>query len=690
MKTLLCVAEKPSVARTASSILSHGRYQTEKTKDKYVNNYCFVGKFQGEDVNFIFTSVKGHVFNFDFPIEYKSWSSVDVSHLFSCEIIKTPAPDSENLQKNLTKVAKKAHFLMLWLDNDREGENISEEVEEVCLKSNRRLKVYRARFSALSAHDILHALNNPTDINRADSLAVKLRQETDLRAGAAFTRYMTRHFRPIVEQLPNWKPDPNQTKTNQKVLSYGTCQFPTLGFIVDAYLRHTAFTPEKFWYIHVIVKKDGQACELSWFRKHLFCKLSVFAIYASILDNPYVKVINITKKPTKKEKPRPLATVEFQRRVSKYLKINPHAAMAIAEKIYASGYISYPRTETDSFPKNFTFQETVDMLSRCGDASISNYAGNLQAVEPRNGTHSDNAHPPIYPLKTPDGLAGDDLRIYNFIARHYLACVSKDALGEETAVTFDVTDEFFTTKGLFIIERNFLDIYPYTPWNAKTIPQFQVGEMCTPSEIKMKEGMTTAPPLLTEPELIRLMDKEGIGTDATIAEHIEKILQREYTEKRGDTFYPTKVGLGLILGYQEMGFDFDKPKLRADLEKTMQKISQTPNIYEREKERIISEYKDAYEQVTMMRKVLENALNKQINGPDPVPPGLPPPANNSRTTTTATTGRGGKTTTRGGKTNATKTTRTTKTAGTKTTTRGGTKTGTRGRGRKTSNNDDSN
>lgn len=644
MKILLCVAEKPSVARTATSILSKGNFQTENTRDQYVKNFTFRCNFQNEEVDVIFTSVKGHLYELAFPEEKKSWNTVDPLSLFSCQVISIVPQSNKDVLNNLNRVSRRASILMLWLDNDREGENISEEVEDACKKANPRLTVHRARFSALSAHDVYQAFNHPTQINRADSLAVKLRAETDLRTGAAFTRFQTTKFSSMANRLYK-----NLGEDEKKVISYGTCQFPTLGFIVDAYIKHQSFTPETFWYIQCVIKKDNISCELKWFRKHLFCKLSVFALYASILDNPEATVLNIESKQTQKEKPLPLATVEFQRRVSKYLKIDPHTAMNIAEKIYASGYISYPRTETDSYPQNFDFQNIINSLAQCGDANISQYAQNFQMFPPRNGHHTDNAHPPIYPLKPPNGLVGDELKIYNFIARHFLASISKNAIGEETKVYFDVGGEDFTLKGLRIIERNFLDIYPYYPWNGNIIPLFTVGEKLMPTLIKMLEGSTTAPPLLSEPELIKLMDKEGIGTDATIAEHIQKIITRNYTEKRGDTFYPTKVGLALILGYQQMGLDFDKPKLRADLEKTMQQISRNPGIYDQEKKRIINEYKNAYSTVSDMSVILERSFRNQINSPDPIPQGLPPPTDSSSNRpATRGRGRGGNARGRGG------------------------------------------
>lgn len=90
-----------------------------------------------------------------------------------------------------------------------------------------------------------------------------------------------------------------------------------------------------------------------------------------------------------------------------------------------------------------------------------------------------------------------------------------------------------------------MDVYTYWKWDAKTIPHFTQGETLTPTSLFMNEvhpivsetiftcykGETTAAKLLTEEELIGLMDKNGIGTDATIAEHINTILKRGYVVK---------------------------------------------------------------------------------------------------------------------------------------------------------------
>lgn len=124
------------------------------------------------------------------------------------------------------------------------------------------------------------------------------------------------------------------------------------------------------------------------------------------------------------------------------------------------------------------------------------------------------------------GLSGNEAKVYELIVRHFLACVSRDAVGSETIVNAQIADEEFTATGLVIHERNYLEVYIYDKWNGKEIHPYQQGEQFNPTELAMKEGTTTAPAMLTEAELIALMDKHGIGTDATHAEHINTIKER--------------------------------------------------------------------------------------------------------------------------------------------------------------------
>ena len=140
-------------------------------------------------------------------------------------------------QKTLEREAKSSKWLIIWTDCDREGENIGYEIIEVCQAVNRNLRIFRAQFSEITKHSVEAAINSLVQPNPLVSAAVEVRKELDLRIGAAFTRFQTirlqKKFQSISEQL----------------ISYGTCQFPTVGFVVERYKAIERFVPESFWKI---------------------------------------------------------------------------------------------------------------------------------------------------------------------------------------------------------------------------------------------------------------------------------------------------------------------------------------------------------------------------------------------------------------------------------------------------------
>lgn len=187
---------------------------------------------------------------------------------------------------------------------------------------------------------------------------------------------------------------------------------------------------------------------------------------------------------------------------------------------------------------------------------------------PRSGRSNDKAHPPIHPTGyNMNGMGPDEKRVYEFIVRRFLACCWKNAVGHETNVQVKMDTEYFDAKGLVILERNFLEVYPYDKWNGNEIPDFVEGDEFIPNTLKFESGHTSAPQLLTETDLISMMEKNEIGTDATIADHIQTVIDRHYIFKENQYFKPLTLGIALILGYDQIGFEssLSKPFLRRQV-----------------------------------------------------------------------------------------------------------------------------
>ena len=147
----------------------------------------------------------------------------------------------------------------------------------------------------------------------------------------------------------------------QQVISYGSCQFPTVGFVVERYKAIENFVPEPFWKLKVMHQATPQCkVEFVWKRVRLFDQMAA-EIYKEICDeNPKAKVEEVKSKPKSKWRPLPMDTVELEKLSSKKLRISAKETMKIAEKLYTSGFISYPRTETNIFPKELNLRPLVE------------------------------------------------------------------------------------------------------------------------------------------------------------------------------------------------------------------------------------------------------------------------------------------------------------------------------------------
>ncbi|RKP11038.1 DNA topoisomerase [Thamnocephalis sphaerospora] len=560
---VLNVAEKPSLARSIAQILGGGEVQVLEGRSKYCKNFRFLYQLGGQRCEMIMTSVLGHLMEDDFAGEYRSWRSVSPQELFDAPISRIVNEKMKDVHRNLVEQARQADRLLLWTDCDREGENIAYEISQVCRTANRRIEVLRPRFSVISAREIHQACAAPSQLDMQQVHAVEARRELDLRIGAAFTRLQTLRLQNRFPAL------------DKKIISYGSCQFPTLGFVVDRFLRVENFVPEPFWKIDVQLKRDDSTVAFLWRRVHLFDRLCCMVLYEACVEQPRATVTAARSRPVSKRRPLPLTTVELQKNASRLLNMSSNDAMETAEALYIRGLISYPRTETDRFDTKFPFSQMIEKQAQ--DSTWGGFAQHLLGGGfrmPRQGTHDDRAHPPIHPTGHASNLSGRELKVFEFVTRRFLACCAEDARGRETTVDVEIAGERFWTKGLIVDAKNYLEIYTYERWNARLLPNFQQGEVFMPSVLNMQEGRTSAPNLLREPDLIALMDANGIGTDATIHEHIKKILDREYAFKQQGFFYPSTLGIGLARGYDRIDLEqsLTKPLLRRKMEENMQRI----------------------------------------------------------------------------------------------------------------------
>lgn len=575
MKTVLMVAEKPSLAGSIATILSKGNCGSRKG----TNGACSVNEWSdnfpptGEKVKYKMTSVCGHVMSLDFPAKYNSWDKIDPSELFQCPTEKKEATAKLRMPHFLSQEARGCDYIVLWLDCDKEGENICFEVLDAVSTTMKRLDrktVFRAKFSSITAKDIVAAMNSLIEPDENQSKSVDARQELDLRIGCAFTRFQTRFFQGKYGDL------------DSSLISYGPCQTPTLGFCVDRHDQIQTHKPEAYSVLQVTVETGGvsgqQRVQLEWERVRCFDKEVAVMFLNLIKTEGHGNVVSIVKKEKQKERPIALNTVELMRVASAALSMGPHHAMTIAERLYTQGYISYPRTESTQYAESFDLKEVLRQQQNSPEwgAEVKKIL-QVGVSKPRKG-HDAGDHPPITPCRAASRgeLDGDSWKLYDYIVRHYIGTVSANCKYEQTTVTVMIGEEEFSFSGKKVTDPGFTDVMTWQAIPAEeNMPQVKEGDKLEITEAKISDRQTSPPGYLTESDLITLMEKHGVGTDASIPVHINNICTRNYVKiETGRRLVPTNLGIVLVHGYLKIDPDLVKPTMRSAVEKQLDLIAQ--------------------------------------------------------------------------------------------------------------------
>ncbi|TRY93578.1 hypothetical protein DNTS_005181 [Danionella cerebrum] len=385
--------------------------------------------------------------------------------------------------------------------------------------------VYRAKFSSITDTDICNAMSRLGEPNKNEALSVDARQELDLRIGCAFTRFQTKYFQGKYGNL------------DSSLISFGPCQTPTLGFCVDRHDKIQSFKPEAFWVIQAKVFKGKESpLYLDWDRVRVFDR-DIGQMFVNMAKTAReARVESVTKKEKAKQRPLALNTVEMLRVASSALGMGPQHTMQIAERLYTQGYISYPRTETTHYPENFDLKGTLKQ-----QANSSFWGETVKALlseginRPRKGADAGD-HPPITPMRA---ASESELVLLMRFPPGYTEVMPWQGVAQEEA-----------------------------------LPACERGDVFTVDEIKLLEKQTSPPDYLTEAELITLMEKHGIGTDASIPVHINNVCQRNYvTVESGRKLKPTNLGIVLVHGYYKIDADLVLPTIRSAVEKQLNLIS---------------------------------------------------------------------------------------------------------------------
>lgn len=437
---------------------------------------------------------------------------MDIEHNYK-PIYEIPA-DKKKLVETLKQEADKADMVWLASDEDREGEAIAWHLFEVLKLKPEKTK--RIVFHEITKDAILHAIENPRDIdlNRVDA----------------------QQARRVLDRIVGFELSPVLWKKVKPALSAGRVQSVAVRLIVEREREISAFKPEAAYRVigefllpggELLKAELSQRLKTEDEAKALLeaCKTARFSIG------------DVTVKPAKKSPAAPFTTSTLQQEAARKLGFSVAQTMMVAQRLYEAGHITYMRTDSvnlSSLAINTTKDEIVKTLGE-RYLHIRNYHTHTKGAQ-----EAHEAIRPTYISHHEINASSQEKRLYELIWKRTIASQMSDAELEKTTATIAVSGrkEHFVAVGEVLKFDGFLKVYMEstddegdTEGNDKMLPALAKGDVLALSSVTATERFSQAPARYTEASLVRKLEELGIGRPSTYAPTISTIQQREYVEK---------------------------------------------------------------------------------------------------------------------------------------------------------------
>ena len=590
----LVITEKNDAAGNISRILADGKPKSDKVYQTPVF------RFNHEGEEWVCIGLRGHIMDVDFPdrlvykprkgwsgvtrddetipasipaklahppfkskrkpfladgVDLKGWKVPALPYLVYAPVYKAPA--EKEIIRSLKNLAKKADSAIIATDFDREGELIGYDAMVQVLSVNPDLPISRARYSSFTKAEITEAFDNLVDLDTNLAAAGDSRRYIDLIWGATLTRYLTAAK---YSGLGNTR-------------SAGRVQTPTLALVVKREEEREAFIPEDYWEIKGTFARDGGEFSALHAAGRFKEEAAAQAVMKAVAGASQGTVTDITKRSRTQAPPAPFNTTSLIAAAASE-GISPRNTMRIAESLYMRGLTSYPRVDNTVYPSTMDLSAVVRML---GDVpAYRPYTEKLLSqgkLTATRGKKEETDHPPIYPTAAADAstLDGQDLKLYNLIARRFLATLSQPAVIEGTKITIEVAGEPFAAKGDVLVKKGFREIYPYGLKKDEQLPKLASGDVVDFKGAELLAKQTQPPARYSASSLIQEMERQGLGTKSTRHSTIDRLYQVRYIT--GDAIEPTQLGRAVIDALHEFAPHITSPTMTSELEDDMTLIA---------------------------------------------------------------------------------------------------------------------
>ena len=553
---ILVIAEKPSVAQSIAKVLG-----AASRRDGYL-----------EGNNYIVSWCVGHLVELadasSYDERYAKWRYEDLPIVPEEWLYEVPKDKSQQFKvlRDLMK-DKRVTELVCATDAGREGELIFRLVynKAGCTKPFKRLWI-----SSLEDSAIREGFAHLRDSSEFDRLyeAALCRSKADWIVGINDTRLFTTLY--------------------HKKLVVGRVQTPTLAMLAERDGKISTFKKEKYFNVHVIggnltadiekVKTEDEAKTI-----------------AAACDKKQAVVSSVKRETKTVNPPKLYDLTTLQREANRYYGFTAQQTLDLVQSLYEKKLLTYPRTDSQFITDDMesTVRQVIYIV--CRKVSVFDglsYAPDLRRITNNAKVTDHHAIIPTVQLEKQDisALPESEQKILRLVAMRLLSATSEKHTYEETSLTISCEGYVFSTKGKTVVQEGWKAVEQRFKAALKSkeqdepekmLPAVSEGDVLGAVSSSVTEHYTTPPKQYTEDTLLSAMEtagneafdddteKKGLGTPATRAGVIEKLVKGGYAERKGKSIVPTKDGLNLVCVLPEQ---ITSPAMTAEWENTLMQI----------------------------------------------------------------------------------------------------------------------
>jgi DNA topoisomerase-1 len=470
-----------------------------------------IEKFLGPE--FLVKSSYGHIRDLS-----KSDFGVDVKNDFKPDYIVSK--DKKEVVKELKSLAKKSKMVWLASDEDREGEAIAWHLfEELGLKEENTRRIV---FHEITKEAILRAIENPRQIDMNLVNAQQARRVLDRLVGFELSPVLWRKVKPS--------------------LSAGRVQSVAVRLIVEKERDIFSFEAKSSYRVTAVFQVKGNSGKVQELKAELSRRFDTLEETKAFLEQckgVSFSVAKVDKKPLIKSPAAPFTTSTLQQEASRKLGFSVSQTMAVAQKLYEAGKITYMRTDSVNLADSAVAMAANQIADQMGEQYVKTRQYKTKA---KGAQEAHEAIRPTYMDKTSVSGTATEQKLYELIWKRTLASQMSNAQLEKTTITIDAgnTGEKFIATGEVIkfdgflrvyIESSDLEVDVADEDQEGIIPPLKPGEELVLKMSEARQRWTQKPARYTEASLVRRLEELGIGRPSTYAPTISTIQNRGYVVK---------------------------------------------------------------------------------------------------------------------------------------------------------------